>query len=413
MTTFKDLGLPVSILQELRRQGFSSPSAIQVATIPDALTGSDILAQAPTGSGKTLAFALPILAHLAGAPSRPRHPRCLVLTPTRELALQIHERIDALAAAVGLRTLAVVGGVSIHRDIRFMATPVDVLIATPGRAIDLMRQRSLHLDAVDILVIDECDQMTDVGFLPQTRSILDQLPSGQRLLFSATLDSNVEALAETYLHSPATHTVTTPTTTPQPMRHLQLHVGDREAHREIIAQIAARPGKTLMFTRTRHSVDRLVKRLHNLGISATGLHGNKGQVSRTEILNAFTQGHANVLIATDIAARGIDISDISLVVHIQPPADPTAYIHRAGRTARAGASGTVVTLVTDNDIPQVSRMFQQAGITPEIVRVTPNSRQLRELTGARRPPGKPIDTHRPKAHNTHHRKPRSSRRRSR
>lgn len=386
MTTFQELGLPLAVVQELRRQGITTPTDIQAATIPDALNARDILGKAPTGSGKTLAFSLPTLSRLAGAPSRPGHPRALVLVPTRELAFQIKERIDDVAAALGLRTLAVVGGVNIRQDIRYMAAPVDFLIATPGRAIDLLKQRALFLDAVETLVIDECNQMTDLGFLPQVRQLASQLPKGQRLLFSATLHSDIEDLMSRHLRDPVTHSVAQPSTASSTMRHYQLNTGDTDSHREIVRRIAAREGKTLLFLRTRYSVDRLVNSLQNNGISAIGLHGKKGQATRTQALEAFSSEANSVLVATDIAARGIDVSDVSLVVHVDPPLDPNAYTHRAGRTARAGASGTVVTLVSNDEQQHVASLFQHAGIQPEIVQVTPHSRRLAEITGAQRPP---------------------------
>ncbi len=391
MTTFADLGLPRPIVQVLSKQGITEPFPIQQAAIPDALAGKDVLGRGPTGSGKTFTFGLPMLTRLEGAPSKPGHPRGLVLAPTRELATQIRERLDDPAAALGLRLLDVVGGVNINHHIRALAAPVDLLVATPGRAEDLINQGKLSLDRVEITALDEADQMADMGFLPQVRKLLDRTPKGgQRLLFSATLDGDVEKLIARYMHDPVTHSTAPVEAAVDTMEHYRLMVGGRDTRNEIALQIAAREGKTIMFMRTKHGVDRQVKKLRRVGIHAQGLHGDKGQGARTRALDGFADGSTPVLVATDIAARGIDIDDVSLVVHVDPPAEHKAYLHRAGRTARAGESGTVVTLVMDEQRKEVSQLLRKAGVDAPEVEVKPMSDSLVTITGARVADGAPL-----------------------
>lgn len=391
MTTFADLGLPRAIVNVLGKQGITEPFPIQEAAIPDALAGKDVLGRGPTGSGKTFTFGLPMLARLAGAPSTPGHPRGLVLAPTRELASQIRERLEDPAAALGLRVLDVVGGVNINHHIRSLASPVDLLVATPGRAEDLINQKKLSFDSVQIAALDEADQMADMGFLPQVRKLLDRTPKdGQRLLFSATLDGDVEKLIARYMHDPVTHSTAPVQAAVDTMDHYRLMVGGREERNEIALQIAAREGKTIMFMRTKHGVDRQVTKLRRAGIHAQGLHGDKGQGARTRALEGFADGSTPVLVATDIAARGIDVDDVSLVVHVDPPAEHKAYLHRAGRTARAGTSGTVVTLVMDDQAKEVAQLLRKAGVDAPEVRVAPLSDSLVTITGARTPEGTPL-----------------------
>ncbi|NLA56604.1 MAG: DEAD/DEAH box helicase [Corynebacterium humireducens] len=392
MTTFKDLGLPLPIVRELQRQGITEPFPIQAAAIPDALDGRDVLGRGPTGSGKTFTFGLPMLARLAeSGVTRPGHPRALVLTPTRELAAQVKERLDAPANALGLRLLDVVGGVNINRHIRALAAPVDLLVATPGRAQDLLDQGKLHFDEVAVVALDEADQMADMGFLPQVRRLMDRTPrGGQRLLFSATLDGDVQKLIDRYLTDPVTHSTAPVQASVDTMEHHRLLVGGRDERNEIALRIAAREGKTIMFMRTKHGVDRQVKKLRRVGINAVGLHGDKGQSTRTNALAGFADGSVPVLVATDIAARGIDIDDVSLVVHIDPPAEHKAYLHRAGRTARAGTSGTVVTLVMDEQRKEVEGLMRKAGVDAPETRVTADSDVLTKITGARVPSGTPL-----------------------
>nr|WP_152821365.1 MULTISPECIES: DEAD/DEAH box helicase [unclassified Corynebacterium] len=369
----------------MRAQGITTAFPIQEATIPDILAGRDLLGRGPTGSGKTFAFGLPMLALLAGAPSRPGHPRGLVLVPTRELAAQIRERLADPAAALGLRVLDVVGGVNIKRHRASLAAPVDLLVATPGRAQDLVNQGDLFFDSVRITALDEADQMADMGFLPQVRRLLDLTPRGQRLLFSATLDGQVDTLVKRYLTNPARHSTAPAAAAVDTMSHYTLLVGTREARNEVVLRIAARRGRTIMFMRTKHGVDRQVKKLQRAGIAAAGLHGNKGQSTRTKALAGFADGSIPVLVATDIAARGIDIGEVSLVVHVDPPAEHKAYLHRAGRTARAGDSGTVVTLVMEEQKDEVAHLLRRAGVEAVEEKVTPDSPALAKITGARTP----------------------------
>ncbi|MDR7329308.1 DEAD/DEAH box helicase [Corynebacterium guangdongense] len=392
MTTFADLGLPRPIVQVLERQGITEPFPIQEAAIPDALAGRDVLGRGPTGSGKTFTFGLPMLSRLAkSGASRPGHPRGLVLVPTRELASQVRERLDDPAASLGLRVLDVVGGVNINNQIRSLAAPVDLLVATPGRAQDLVNQKKLFFDNVQFVALDEADQMADMGFLPQVRKLLNLTPKGgQRLLFSATLDGEVQKLVDAYMRDPVTHSTAPAQASVDTMTHYRLLVGDRETKNDIILRIAAREGKTILFMRTKHGVDRQVKKLRRVGIEAQGLHGDKSQGARTRAITGFQDGSIPVLVATDIAARGIDISDVSLVVHVDPPAEHKAYLHRAGRTARAGTEGTVVTLVMDEQRREVTQLLKKAGVDAEEVRVGPDSSELAEITGARVQEGAPL-----------------------
>lgn len=392
MTTFSDLGLPRPIVQVLERQGIVEPFPIQAAAIPDALAGRDVLGRGPTGSGKTFTFGLPMLTRLAkSGASRPGHPRGLVLVPTRELAAQVSERLEDAAASLGLRVLSVVGGVNINTQIRALAAPVDLLVATPGRAQDLINQKKLHFDQVRIVALDEADQMADMGFLPQVRKLLNLTPKdGQRLLFSATLDGEVQKLVDAYMREPVTHSTAPAQASVDTMTHYRLLVGEREAKNEVVLRIGAREGRTIMFMRTKHGVDRQVKKLRRVGIEAQGLHGDKSQGARTRAITGFQEGSIPVLVATDIAARGIDISNVSLVVHVDPPAEHKAYLHRAGRTARAGTSGTVVTLVMDEQRREVTQLLKKAGVNAEEIRVTPDSMELADITGARQSEGVPL-----------------------
>ena len=393
MTTFADLGLPREITTILARQGIDSPFPIQEAAIPDALAGKDVLGRGPTGSGKTFTFGLPMITRLAGAgASKPGKPRGLILAPTRELAAQIQQRLDEPANALGLRTLAVVGGVNINTQIRQLARPVDILVATPGRAQDLINQRQLALAHVAITALDEADQMADMGFLPQVRKLLELTPQdGQRLLFSATLDGDVNKLVKQFMHDPLTHSTAPVEAAVDTMEHYVAFVGDREARNDVVLAIGAREGKTIMFMRTKHGVDRQTKKLRRNGINAYPLHGDKGQGARTRAIEGFADGSIPVLVATDIAARGIDISDVSLVVHVDPPAEHKAYLHRSGRTARGGESGRVITLVMDQQRDEVSKLIRKAGVEAASFEVSgSNDAELIRVTGARTPTGTPL-----------------------
>jgi superfamily II DNA/RNA helicase len=389
--TFAELGLPAVLIQALRRDGIETPFPIQAATAPDVLAGKDVLGRGPTGSGKTLAFGLPMLARLMGASAKPGRPRGLVLVPTRELAAQIERALDEPALALGLRVASVVGGSPIKRQADRLARGVDLLIATPGRLADLIAQGSADLSEVLITALDEADHMADMGFLPQVTKLLDRTPrDGQRLLFSATLDGEVDKLVKRYLRAPVTHSTAPPSAAVSTMSHHLLYVGDKVAKRTVATEIAARDGLTIMFVRTKHGADRLAKQLRGAGIPAGVLHGGKAQNNRTRTLAAFADGSVPVLVTTDVAARGIHVDGISLVVHVDPPPEPKAYLHRAGRTARAGEDGVVVTLVMDEERRDVETMARKAGVEVDGVAVRPGDRTLIEITGARRPSGIPI-----------------------
>ena len=385
--TFAALGLPEPLLRALTAHGFTEPFPIQAATLPDALAGRDLLGRGQTGSGKTLAFGLAVLARLAGERSRPRRPRGLVLVPTRELATQVMDALQPFAKALGLSAATVVGGMSFNRQSSELQRGVDVLVATPGRLADHLDQGTCALGDVTITAIDEADRMADMGFLPQVRRILDQTPSdGQRLLFSATLDGDVRTLVLRYLTDPVTRSVAPSTGAVATMEHHLLHV-DELAKNRVVAEIAAREGRTIMFVRTKHGADRLVKQLRRDGIDAAALHGGKAQNARNRAIAAFRDGVKPVLVATDVAARGIHVDDVSLVVHVDPPAEPKDYLHRAGRTARAGESGTVVTMVTTGQRRDVDEMTRKAGVRARSTDVAPGAAALVGITGARPPSG--------------------------
>ncbi|MCO1654419.1 DEAD/DEAH box helicase [Pseudonocardia humida] len=390
MPTFAELGLPTPVADALAARGFTEPFPIQAATLPDALAGRDLLGRAQTGSGKTLAFGLALLSRMAGSRSRPSQPRGLVLVPTRELAQQVVDALDPYAKALGLTCAVVVGGLSFNRQVSELRHGVDLLVATPGRLADHLQQRTCDLSEVTVTAIDEADRMADMGFLPQVRAILDRTPAdGQRLLFSATLDGEVATLVRRYLTDPVTRSVASATSQVSTMDHHLLHVGVADKPR-VATEIAARDGRTILFVRTKHGVDRLVKLLRRSGIEAGALHGGKAQNNRNRAIEAFKDGRTPVLVATDVAARGIHIDDVSLVVHVDPPADPKDYLHRAGRTARAGESGSVVTLVTAVERADVDKLARQAGIRPTQTAVAPGDPALASITGAREPSGVPV-----------------------
>ncbi|WP_205669059.1 DEAD/DEAH box helicase [Amycolatopsis suaedae] len=389
-TSFADLNLPKPLLKALREAGIDSPFPIQAATIPDALAGRDVLGRAQTGSGKTLAFGLALLARLDGGKARSRHPRALVLVPTRELAMQVADSLTPLAKSLGLWCRTVVGGMAFTRQADALHRGVDLLIATPGRLSDHVRQGTCNLSDVTFVALDEADQMADMGFLPQVREILDLTPrDGQRLLFSATLDGDVKKLVDQYLTDPVEHSVAPVTASVDTMEHhvLQISFRDKQA---IVTEIGAREGRTIMFVRTKHHVDRLTERLRASGVRAAALHGGKTQGQRNRVLADFKSGDATVLVATDVAARGIHVDDVSLVLHVDPPADHKDYLHRAGRTARAGASGVVVMLITHDQRRTVRRLTDRAGVRPENTTVRPGDAELARITGAREPSGEPV-----------------------
>ena len=389
--TFAALGLPEPVLEALANEGFTEPRPIQAATLPETLRGHDLLGRGQTGSGKTLAFGLALVSRLAGQRAQPKRPRGLVLVPTRELAQQVVDAIEPFAKALGLRQAVVVGGLSMNRQIDALARGVDLLVATPGRLADHLGEGTCDLSAVEVTAIDEADRMSDMGFLPQVRRILDRTPAdGQRLLFSATLDNEVSTLVDRYLHDPVTRAVASAAAPVETMDH-HLFMVDRDDKSRIVHEIAAREGRTMFFVRTKHGADRVVKQLRRSGVQASALHGGKAQNARNRAIDAFKDGSIPVLVATDVAARGIHVDDVSLVVHVDPPGDPKDYLHRAGRTARGGESGVVVTLVTADERRDVDVLMRQAGVKPEVSDARPGSATLVEVTGSREPSGVPVE----------------------
>ncbi|GAB2949797.1 hypothetical protein GCM10027203_61890 [Nonomuraea fastidiosa] len=387
---FELLGLPKPLVSGLARLGFDSPFPIQRATIPDVLAGHDVLGRGQTGSGKTLAFGLPTMARIAGVKPAPGRPRAMILVPTRELALQVHDALEPLGRGLGLRMKVVVGGMSMGKQIEALRRGVDLVIATPGRLGDLIRQGECSLADIEVSVLDEADHMCDLGFFPVVTELLAQTPAdGQRLLFSATLDGDVDKLVQRFLKDPITHSVAPATSPVDTMEHHVMQV-TRDDKFDVTAEIANREGRTIIFVRTQHGVDRLCKQLARVGVKAGGLHGGKRQNQRTRILSEFREGAINVLVCTDVAARGIHVDNISLVLHVDPPQDHKSYLHRGGRTARAGEKGTVVTLVLPNERRSTEALTRRAGIHPFRLKATPGHPRVAEVTGARAPSGEAI-----------------------
>ncbi|WP_239542177.1 DEAD/DEAH box helicase [Micromonospora terminaliae] len=388
---FAALGLPRQLVEALARQGITTPFEIQRATVPDALAGRDVLGRGQTGSGKTLAFGLPVIARLAERNrARPLHPRALVLVPTRELAMQVNDALMPLGKAVGIFLKTAVGGVPYDRQIDALRRGVEIVVATPGRLGDLIERGVCNLDDVEITVLDEADQMADMGFLPEVTELLAKTPAdAQRLLFSATLDNDVDTLVKRFMTDPVTHSTAPPTAAVSTMDHHLLLIPPHDKF-AVAASIAAREGRTMLFARTQLGVDRLVEQLAAVGVRAGGLHGGKTQRMRTRTLADFREGRMNVLVATDVAARGIHVDGVTLVLHVDPPKDPKDYLHRAGRTARAGESGAVATLVLPKQRRTTLAMLEKAGVEPAESRVRAGDAALTELTGAREPSGVPV-----------------------
>jgi superfamily II DNA/RNA helicase len=386
-SSFTDLGVPSSLADVLGAQGITTPTPIQAATLPDSLAGRDVLGRGRTGSGKTYAFLLPLAARLAASGSRrtPKRPRALILAPTRELVAQIDAALAPLAAAAGLRTRTVFGGVGQGPQVQALKAGVDIVVATPGRLEDLINQRACDLGGVEVTVLDEADHMADLGFLPAVRRLLEQTPRGsQRLLFSATLDNAVNVLVKKFLVGPVTHEADSAMSPVSAMEHHVLHV-QHEQRVPVLADLASAPGRTVVFTRTKHGAKALARQLNARGVPTVELHGNLGQSARTRNMDAFHSGRATTLVATDIAARGIHVDDVALVVHADPPAEHKAYLHRSGRTARAGAAGTVITLMTDQQVRDVRALTRAAGITPTTTKVSgPGHEILRTLAPGER-----------------------------
>ncbi|WP_203748692.1 DEAD/DEAH box helicase [Cellulomonas chitinilytica] len=382
MTSFADLGVPAPLVSTLADQGISAPFPIQTATLPDSLAGRDVLGRGRTGSGKTIAFALPLVARLAAERRAKvaRRPRALVLAPTRELASQIDATVAPLAKAMGLNTTVIFGGVSQGKQTSALNGGIDIVIACPGRLEDLLNQKALTLDGIEVTVLDEADHMADLGFLPGVKRIMDKTPRvGQRMLFSATLDNGVDQLVKRYLTSPVEHSVDSAQSPVAAMTHHLFEVRDAETKKAIIHHLASGTGRRVLFMRTKHQAKKLAKQLTVDGIPAVDLHGNLGQGARERNLEAFSSGAVKVLVATDIAARGIHVDDVELVVHVDPPAEHKAYLHRSGRTARAGSGGDVVTLVLPEQRGDVRALTRAAKITAQPQHVNPGDAVLTRL----------------------------------
>jgi superfamily II DNA/RNA helicase len=388
--SFKDLGVNPALVKALVAAGIEKPFPIQKATLPDAISGKDILGRGQTGSGKTLAFGLALMTRLAGKTATPMKPLGLVLSPTRELAMQISDVIAPLSRTVNLNSQVVAGGLSYSKQIQALKRGVPIVVATPGRLIDLINKKHIKLDDIQITILDEADQMADMGFLPDVKKILDQTkPGGQRMLFSATLDRDVDSLVKKYLKNPVTHSLANEKSTAGNMTHhvLVMEQANKDA---ITASIAARKGKSIFFVRTKHGADKLAKRMNESGVAVGALHGGKTQAQRSRVLEGFKSGKTNALVATDVAARGIHVDDVSLVVHVDAPENHKDYLHRAGRTARAGAVGTVVTLSTHKQVKGVRGLAARAGVKLVETKVGPMDQNLVKITGAVEPSGVPI-----------------------
>ncbi|MFM9442249.1 DEAD/DEAH box helicase [Streptomyces acidiscabies] len=391
VVSFADLGLPGEILRVLDEHGVRKPFPIQAAALPDALAGRDVLGRGRTGSGKTLAFGLAMLARTVGRRAQGKEPLGLVLVPTRELAQQVGEALTPYAEALGLRIATVLGGVSVGRQAAVLRDGAEIVVATPGRLHDLVGRKGCRLGRVGITVLDEADQMCDLGFLPQVTELLDQVrPDGQRMLFSATLDGDVDQLVRDYLRDPAEHSVDPSSNAVPAIGHhlLVVHGPDRYA---VATEIAARDGRVLLFLDTKHGVDLLTRHLRGNGVAAAALHSGKSQPQRSRTLAQFKNGEVTALVATNVAARGLHVDDLDLVVNVDPATDPKDYLHRAGRTARAGRSGTVVTLALSGQRRETAQVMTDAGITPTVTKVRSGEAQLSRITGAKAPSGKSLD----------------------
>jgi superfamily II DNA/RNA helicase len=385
VATFAELGLDARLVRALAARDISEPFAIQARALPDALAGRDVLGRAQTGSGKTLAFGLPLLTRLAATTSQ-RHdkaPRGLVLVPTRELAQQVADALAPLGRSVGVNITTVYGGVPISRQIA-RVRDADIVVATPGRLIDLLERRACTLADIQVTVLDEADHMADLGFMPAVTRILDQTPpGGQRMFFSATLDRGVGQLVTTYIHDPALHAVTASTDAgPAEHRVLVLSAQDKVP---VAAEIASRPGRTLFFVRTKYGADRLAKQLSRAGVEAAAIHGDRNQNQRQRALDAFAAGHPRVLVATDVAARGIHVDDVDLVVQFDPPNDHKDYLHRSGRTARAGATGLVITLAEHGQVHELRRLHHAAGVAAASDEVATGHHLVRQIAASGTP----------------------------
>lgn len=391
--SFIELGVPAKIADALTSQGIESPFPIQVDTLPDTLAGRDVLGRGKTGSGKTLAFSIPMVARLAASASRDsaRRPRGLVLAPTRELATQISNTLEPLATTMGLRVTTIFGGVTQKRQVQAIRDGVEIIVATPGRLEDLMGQGLLKLDAIEITVLDEADHMADLGFLPGVTRILNATPrGGQRMLFSATLDNGVQKLVDRFLQNPIMHAVDEANSPVTQMTHHVFEANDADAKKRLVYALASGTARRILFMRTKHHAKKLAKALTQAGIPAVDLHGNLSQAARDRNLEAFSAGRARVLVATDVAARGVHVDGVDLVIHVDPPAEHKAYLHRSGRTARAGASGDVVTISLPTQRKDLALLLTQAKIDAKPQSVTDKSPEVIALIGEVAPYVKPV-----------------------
>ncbi len=405
--TFGELGVPGPLVRVLAADDKKTAFPIQADTLPDSLAGRDILGRGRTGSGKTLAFSIPLVTRLGSYDSLGEefrkeikrrkkasleerraddflpHPRGLVLAPTRELANQINDVLMPLAHTFGMNTTTVYGGVKYIHQIRDLKAGADIVVACPGRLEDLLRQQALTLSSVEVVVIDEADEMADMGFLPPVKRLLEQIsPDAQHMLFSATLDHGVDEVVNTFLHDPKVHEVDSATTEPDLMTHHVFETTRGDKH-ELVRVLASGEGRRILFTRTKFQAKKLAKNLTQNGIPAAELHGNLNQNQRDRNLAAFDSGDVRVMVATDVAARGIDVGGVELVVQVEPPADPKSFVHRSGRTARAGKAGDVVTLVLPEQRREARRLLNQAGIKTKMIEVTHDSPEVLELVGDR------------------------------
>jgi superfamily II DNA/RNA helicase len=379
LLTFEALGVSERLVKVLADQGITEPFAIQRLSIADALAGRDVCGKAKTGSGKTLAFGLPLLERLDHA--EPRKPRGLVLVPTRELALQVHDVLAPLAQAIGSRVVAVYGGADMNKQIKALADGVEAIIATPGRLIDLVDRKEVELNGLEIVVVDEADRMADMGFLPQVEWLLRHVDSQhQTLLFSATLDGVVDGLIKRYQHDPVYHEVESTTVTVDAMLHRFLLVHEMDKVK-VAAAIARNSGRVLAFTNTKRVADRLAAALGQEDVRAAAIHGDLRQSQREDALKKFTAGKLQVMVATDVAARGLHIDDIDVVIHYDPAPDHKTYLHRSGRTARAGSKGMAVTLSIWNQELEIKRLQKRIGVIQPIAEMFSNDQRLEDLAG--------------------------------
>ncbi|MFV0534354.1 MAG: DEAD/DEAH box helicase [Cumulibacter sp.] len=392
---FAAMGIPAPLVTALAERGIGAPFAIQVEAIPSALGGADVLARAATGSGKTLAFGLPTLTRLTGGTREPNRPRALVLTPTRELAMQVVDALAPLGKALDLRTLLVAGGMPYKKQLDSLDRGIDLLIATPGRLIDLIERGAADLSGIDMSVLDEADQMCDMGFAPEVRRILEETPAdSQRMLFSATLDGDIDVLVKRFLTDPVLHSTADVGASIESMEH-HLFVVHPARKAAIAAELASRPGRSIVFVRTKLGADRVAEKMREVGVNALAIHGGLSQGQRTRALNAFRGNHVPVLVATDVAARGIHIDDVELVIQADPPQEHKTYLHRAGRTARAGEDGTVVMLAMPRERRGAERLIGRAGVDLRGVYVEPGDSAIADITGGAQPSGEPVEEYRP------------------